>query len=121
MHEIVETAARFATTHVAPNAAKWAREGRMQVDALKAAAAQGLLSFQAPRAWGGHEIGFADKLKLLETLARHSYDFAFSLTTTAGCASNIAATMPHDVAERSVPAMLKGERFGGSALSEPGA
>lgn len=121
MHEIIETAARFATSHVAPNAAKWAREGRMQVDALKAAAAQGLLAFQVPRAWGGHEIGFADKLKLLETLARHSYDFAFSLTNTAGCASHIATAMPRNVAERYVPAMLKGERFGGSALSEPGA
>ena len=121
MHEIVETATRFAATHVAPNAATWAREGRMQVDALRAAAAQGLLAFQAPRAWGGHEIGFADKLKLLETLARHSYDFAFSLTNTAGCAAHIATVMPRAVAERYVPAMLKGERFGGSALSEPGA
>ncbi len=93
----------------------------MQVDALHAAAAVGLLAFQAPRAWGGHEAGFGDKLQLLETLSRHSYDFAFSLTNTAGAAAHIATAMPHDVAARYVPAMLKGERFGGSALSEPGA
>jgi alkylation response protein AidB-like acyl-CoA dehydrogenase len=121
MTDIVETAKRFAETHVAPNAAKWAREGRMQTEALKAAAAEGLLAFQTSRAWGGLEIDFSTKLKLLETLSRHSYDFAFSLTNTAGAAAHLAAVLPRNVAERYVPAMLKGERFGGSALSEPGA
>ncbi|MBL9098688.1 MAG: acyl-CoA dehydrogenase family protein [Alphaproteobacteria bacterium] len=120
MNEIVERARAFGETHVAPNAAKWAREGRMQVEALKAAAAEGLLAFQTSKAWGGLEIGFAAKLKLLEVLSRHSFDFAFSLTNTAGCAAHIAQAMPRAVAERYVPAMLKGERFGGSALSEPG-
>src|SRR6185436_2520951 len=67
------------------------------------------------------ELGFLDKLKLLETLSRHSYDFAFGLTNTAGCCARIASEMPRHIAERYVPAMLKGERFGGSALSEPGA
>jgi alkylation response protein AidB-like acyl-CoA dehydrogenase len=121
MTDILATATRFAKSHLAPNAAKWAREGRMQVDALRAAAVEGLLAFQAPRDWGGHEIGFADKLKLLETFSRHSYDFAFSLTNTAGAAAHLATALPRAVAERYVPAMLKGERFGGSALSEPGA
>lgn len=121
MTEIVERVVRFAEVHVAPNAARWAREGRMQVEALRAAAGDGLLAFQAPKAWGGHEIGFLAKLRLLETLSRHSYDFAFSLTNTAGCAAHLAEALPRSVAERYVPAMLKGERFGGSALSEPGA
>ena len=121
MSEIVERAARFAESYVAPRAAGWHREGRMQVEALRAAAAEGLLAFQAPKAWGGHEIGFAEKLRLLEVLSRRSYDFAFSLTNTAGAASHIAEVLPRAVAERYVPAMLKGERFGGSALSEPGA
>ena len=121
MTDIVDKARAFAESHVAPNAAAWAREGRMQVEALKVAAAEGLLAFQAPKAWGGLEIGFREKLKLLEILSRHSYDFAFSLTNTAGCAAHIAQAMPRAVAERYVPAMLKGERFGGSALSEPSA
>jgi alkylation response protein AidB-like acyl-CoA dehydrogenase len=121
MNDIVERARRFAAEYVSPRAAAWHREGRMQVEALKAAAAAGLLAFQTPRAWGGHEISFHDKLRLLEALARHSYDFAFSLTNTAGCAARIAQEMPRHVAERYVPAMLKGDRFGGSALSEPGA
>jgi alkylation response protein AidB-like acyl-CoA dehydrogenase len=121
LSDIVERARRFAAEYVAPHAARWHREGRMQVEALKAAAAQGLLAFQTSRAWGGSEISFHDKLRLLEALARHSYDFAFGLTNTAGCAARIAQEMPRPVAERYVPAMLKGERFGGSALSEPGA
>jgi alkylation response protein AidB-like acyl-CoA dehydrogenase len=106
---------------VAARAAGWHREGRMQVEALKAAAAIGLLGFQTAKDWGGSAIGFHDKLQLLETLSRHSYDFAFSLTNTAGCAARIASEMPRAVAERYVPAMLAGERFGGSALSEPNA
>lgn len=93
----------------------------MQVEALQAAAEEGLLAFQAPKTWGGHEIGFAEKLRLLEVLTRQSYDFAFSLTNTAGAAAHIAEVLPRAVAERYVPALLKGERFGGSALSEPGA
>jgi len=121
MNDTVKRAQAFALSHVAPNAARWAREGRMQVEALQAAAAEGLLGFQTSREWGGSEFGFHDKLRLLEALSRHSYDFAFSLTNTAGCASRIAQEMSRAVAQRYVPAMLKGERFGGSALSEPGA
>ena len=121
MSELLERASAFAAKHVAPNAGRWAREGRMAVEALKAAADVGLLAFQTSRAWGGSEIGFHEKLRLLEMLSRHSYDFAFSLTNTAGCAARIASELPRPVAERYVPAMLKGERFGGSALSEPGA
>ena len=121
MNDIVMKAEAFAQTHVAPNAARWHREGTMQVEALRAAAAEGLLGFQTSREWGGSAFGFHDKLRLLEALSRHSYDFAFGLTNTAGCAARIAQEMPRAVAERYVPAMLKGERFGGSALSEPGA
>jgi alkylation response protein AidB-like acyl-CoA dehydrogenase len=121
MNEIVERGRAFAVAHVAPNAARWARDGVMAVDALKAAAGQGLLGFQTAKDWGGSAIGFHDKLRLLEALSRHSYDFAFSLTNTAGCAARIASEMPRAVAERYVPAMLAGERFGGSALSEPSA
>lgn len=121
MSEILERAERFAAEQVAPNAARWHHEGRMVVDALKAAAREGLLGFQTSREWGGSAISFRDKLRLLEALSRHSYDFAFSLTNTAGCAARIADELPRPVAERYVPAMLAGERFGGSALSEPGA
>ncbi len=121
MSEVLERARAFAEAQIAPHAARWAREGRMQVEALQAAAAEGLLGFQTTREWGGSEIGFHDKLRLLEMLSRYSYDFAFGLTNTAGCAARIAHEMPRAVAERYVPAMLKGERFGGSALSEPGA
>ncbi len=121
MSELLEKAHAFSAAHVAPNAARWARDGVMAVDALKAAAKVGLLSFQTSKDWGGSALGFHDKLRLLELLSRHSYDFAFSLTNTAGCAARIASEMPRAVAERYVPAMLAGERFGGSALSEPNA
>jgi alkylation response protein AidB-like acyl-CoA dehydrogenase len=121
MTTLLDTARDFTATTIAPNAARWARDGRMQVEALKAAAAQGLLAFQAPKDWGGHAFTFPQKLALLEMMSRHSYDFAFSLTNTAGAASHLADVLPRHVAERYVPAMLRGERFGGSALSEPGA
>ncbi|MEQ1753674.1 MAG: acyl-CoA dehydrogenase family protein [Micropepsaceae bacterium] len=121
MTDLLTTAAAFTADVIAPNAASWARERRMQVEALKAAASKGLLAFQAPREWGGHAFSFDQKLVLLQMMARHSYDFAFSLTNTAGAATHVADSLPKHVAERYVPAMLRGERFGGSALSEPGA
>lgn len=121
MTALIDTARRFANEVVAPNAAAWAAAGRMQPEVLRLAADHGLLAFQAPRDWGGGGVGFAEKLDLLSLLARHSYDFAFSLTNTAACAAHLATALPRPVAERYVPAMLRGERCGGSALSEPGA
>ena len=121
MNALLESARRFADEVVAPNAARWTQAGTMQPEALRQAADLGLLAFQAPRDWGGHGFEFRDKLALLQLLARHSYDFAFSLTNTASCAAHLAEALPRPVAERYVPAMLRGERFGGTALSEPGA
>ena len=121
MTQLLETAKRFTDEIVAPNAAAWAQSRNMQPEALRQAASMGLLGFQAPKEWGGHDFAFHDKLSLLMMMSRHSYDFAFSLTNTAGAASHIAEVLPRPVAERYVPAMLRGERFGGSALSEPGA
>lgn len=121
MNPLLETARRFADDVIARDAAAWARSRAMQPAALKQAAALGLLAFQAPKDWGGHAFDFHDKLALLEMMSRHSYDFAFSLTNTAGAASHLAEALPREVAQRYVPAMLCGDRFGGSALSEPGA
>jgi len=121
MSDIVERAARFATNHVAPNAARWAREGHIATDGLKAAAAEGLLAVEVPRAWGGAEARFRDKLQVLEVLSRHSYDFAFSMINTGNVAARLAVHMSPEVAKRYVPDLIKGERFGGTALSEPDA
>lgn len=121
MTKLLETAKRFTDEVVAPNAAAWAQSRNMQPEALRQAASMGLLAFQAPKEWGGHDFAFHDKLSLLMMMSRHSYDFAFSLTNTAGAASHLAGVLPRQVAERYVPAMLRGERFGGTALSEPGA
>lgn len=121
MTDLLKTAETFTADVIAPNAARWARERTMQVEMLQAAATKGLLAFQASREWGGHAFNFQQKLHLLELMSRHSYDFAFSLTNTAGAATHVANSLPKNVAERYVPAMLRGERFGGSALSEPGA
>jgi len=121
MNPLLETAQRFTEDVIAREAAAWARSRAMQPAALKQAAALGLLAFQTPKGWGGHGFDFHDKLALLVMMSRHSYDFAFSLTNTAGAASHLAEALPQEVAQRYVPAMLRGERFGGSALSEPGA
>ncbi len=59
--DIAKKAEAFALSHVAPNAARWAREGRMQIEALQAAAAEGLLGYQTSREWGGSAFGFHDK------------------------------------------------------------
>ena len=121
MSDLLKFARKFADEIVAPNAAQWAREGKMQPEALKEAASRGLLGFQVSKDWGGAAFSFQQKLELLQLLSRHSYDFAFSLTNTAGAASHLAEALPKHIAKQYVPAMLRGERFGGSALSEPGA
>ena len=116
-----QRAAAFAASHVAPSAALWAREGRMGLEALAAAAKAGLLGLEVPQAMGGEGLGFRAKMAMAEALAAESWDFAFSLVNTQNVGAKLARDSAPALAQTYVPALMRGERVGATALTEPGA
>src|SRR5271170_793205 len=118
---LVEQARQFARAVVMSNAARWERERRMPLDALQAAAALGLARIEVPLAAGGLGMSFFAKLRVAEELARACMAFSFSLVNLHNCAWRLAVEAKPDHLARHLPALLRAERLGGAALTEPGA
>jgi alkylation response protein AidB-like acyl-CoA dehydrogenase len=118
---LVERAGRFAREVVLPNAARWERERRMPLDALRTAAELGLLRIQVPAALGGLGMSFFAKLRVAEALARGCMAFAFSLVNVHNTAWRIALDGADEHRARYLAALMRAERLGGAALTEPGA
>jgi alkylation response protein AidB-like acyl-CoA dehydrogenase len=121
VEELRAIAAQFAEKHVAPHAAQWAREGRMGIESIRAAAEAGLTRIEVSRDFGGWDLGFGAKVAMLEELSRHSFDFAFSLTNTMSMGARLSRSTNRALAERYVKPIMNAERFAATALSEPGA
>ncbi len=118
---LVEAARRFAREVAMPNAARWERERRMPLEALRAAAALGLTRIEVPVVHGGLGMSFFAKLRVTEELARGCMAFAFSLVNVHNTAWRLAtAGKPRHVQDL-LPALLRAERLGGAALTEPNA
>lgn len=119
--EMLERARRFARDTVAPNAARWERERRMPVEALKAAAKEGLLGLEVPQAQGGFGGRYLLKLAVAEAMSRADMAFAFSMINTHNVAARLAQSGTAAHREVHAPALARAEIFGATALSEPGA
>lgn len=118
---LIEAVADFRDREVAPNAARWERERRMPVEALRAAASLGLTGIEVPKELGGLGARFSVKVRIAEVLSEADMAFAFSLINTQNIAARLARSGTPPMRERYLAALLKGERFGCTALTEPGA
>jgi alkylation response protein AidB-like acyl-CoA dehydrogenase len=118
---LIDKAAAFARDTVAPNAAAWERERRQPVEALRAAAACGLAALEVPKEAGGPGHRYMVKLALCAEMARADMGFVFSLVNTQNVAARLAVSPTARHRSEHVPALMKGDIFGGTALSEPGA
>ena len=117
--DLIERARDFGRRVVVPQCAAWERERRVPIDALKAAAAEGLCSVEVPESVGGSGMRFSAKLRMVEELARFDFAFPFLLVNHHNATRRVAeASAP--VAERLLPAMLRAETIGCSAYTEPG-
>ena len=68
--ELREQVREFAMKELAPNAARWASEGKLPFDAIDAMAGQGLLGFTFPEEVGGQGRSWVDFAIVLEELGR---------------------------------------------------
>ncbi|HUD51874.1 acyl-CoA dehydrogenase family protein, partial [Parvibaculum sp.] len=91
------------------------------VEALRMAAAEGLLGLEVPAAQGGLGGRYLLKLAIAEAMSRADMAFTFSMINTHNVAAKLAQSVVATHREVHVPALMRGEIFGATALSEPGA
>ena len=119
--DLLARARTFRREIVDANAEAWERARTPPVDALRAAAEAGLLAIEVPMAQGGQGGDYLAKLAICEELSRSDMAFAFSMINTQNVAARLAVAGNPAHLEKYVPDLISGRRFGGTALSEPGA
>lgn len=118
---VIEDAEQFARTHLALNAAQWGR-GHFDRQALfEPAGAAGLLSLQVPRTWGGMELSFSDKVKVLQKLARIDFSAAMALVNSHNVAAQLVKSSPNVLAPLYAGHLMRGSFVACTALTEPDA
>ena len=78
-NKLIKDAEQFAQQHLAPNAALWG-QGQFDRQALfESAGAAGLLGLQVPLEFGGSNLSFTDKVKVLYKLAQIDFSAAMAV------------------------------------------
>ncbi|GAO25872.1 zinc-binding dehydrogenase [Alicycliphilus sp. B1] len=111
----------FAQSEVAPLAARPAAAQAWAGPAIRAACAQGLAGIEIPKALGGHGLPYPVRAAAAEALARVDFAFAFAFINHHNAILRIAESGSAEARERFIPAMLRGELIGCTAMSEDGA
>ncbi len=120
--ELQANAQEFAKTVLAPNAARWDRDGGFPTDNLAEAARRGLMAVNLPKTLGGAEAGVVSYSLAITECAR-----ACAATTVAMCVNNmvaevVAAFGTEDQRTEWIPKLADGRaKVGAFALSEAGA
>ncbi|MGE0143037.1 MAG: acyl-CoA dehydrogenase family protein [Planctomycetota bacterium] len=111
----------FAERELAPNAARWDREGTFPRDAVAKAAALGLLRVTSPRAYGGDDLGNVASCVMLEELNRccASTGVTVSVHNSLMC-SLLGKWGSHEQKSKYFPRLVTGEWLGAYCLSEAG-
>lgn len=118
---VIEEADQFAQRHLAPNAALWG-QGLFERQALfEPAGAAGLLSLQVPLGFGGSELSFGDKVKVLSKLAQIDFSAAMALVNSHNVAAQLVKSSPHLLAPLYAGHLMRGSIVACTALTEPDA
>lgn len=118
---VIEAAHQFAQTHLVPNAAPWGR-GLFDRRALfEPAGSCGLLGLQVPREWGGSDLSFGDKVKVLQKLARIDFSAAMALVNSHNVAVQLVKSSPHVLTPLYADDLIRGRMVACTALTEPNA
>jgi len=113
-------AEKFRTNTLEPEAFTWEFvDRRANSAALREAARLGLTGIEVDKALGGLGLGFREKVRIAEILARSSLGFAFSLINSQNVAARVARLGTPDQRSDYLPGLLSGRRFGATALTEP--
>ena len=116
---VIKDADQFAQRHLAPNAAQWG-QGLFDRQALfEPAGAAGLLSLQVAREFGGSDLSFVDKVKVLHNLARIDFSAAMALVNSHNVAVQLVKASPNELAPLYASNLMSGRIVACTALTEP--
>lgn len=110
----------FARDHVAPAAARWSQGHAPDPDVFKAAARLGLFGIELPVQAGGLGLDFRHKAEACRILAAADFGFAMAVVNTHNVALRLLRSAP-EPAKAHLPALLAGDTFACTALTEPDA
>lgn len=111
----------FAQRHVAPLTQRPLTSHAWAGDVIRAACQQGLAGIEIPRQHGGSGFQYSVRAAAAEALARIDFAFAFAFINHHNATLRIAESGSINARERYVPAMLRGELIGCTAMSEENA
>lgn len=111
---------RFVDAELAPHAAHMERAQEIPPELLVALAERGLFATAVPRRFGGEERSAAEELVIHEEVARGHASLENLLTVSAMAAAALRRSRAEAaLAAEWLPALAKGERLLGFALTEP--
>ena len=111
----------FVKRHLVLKAAQWGR-GLFERQALfEPAGEAGLLSLQVPRAFGGSDLSFGDKVKVLQKLARIDFSAAMALVNSHNVAVQLVKSSPYVLSPLYSGDLMRGRIVACTALTEPNA
>lgn len=118
---VIIEADQFVQRYLVPKAAQWGR-GLFDRQALfEPAGDAGLLSLQVPRPFGGSDLSFSDKVKVLQKLARIDFSAAMALVNSHNVAVQLVKSSPHVLTPLYADDLIRGRMVACTALTEPNA
>ena len=115
------TVRRFTEDHILPYHDQWEEDGQISREAWTAAGAHGLLCPTIPEAYGGAAADFLFSTIVIEELARVGASGPGFYLHSDIVAPYIVTYGTEEQRQRWLPAMVKGEKIGAIAMTEPSA
>lgn len=125
-HETVEllrhTVQEFAEKEIAPRAAEIDRSNTFPHDLWLKLGQLGVLGVTAPAQYGGADMGYCAHIVTMEEISRASAAVGLSYGAHSNlCVNQICRNANHALKAKYLPPLIRGERIGALAMSEPSA
>jgi isovaleryl-CoA dehydrogenase len=115
-------ARRFVQKEVRPVATRMDRDDWFPREVFRALGDAGFLGLTVPEAYGGLGLPYTSQAVVLEEIARSSPALALSVGAHSNlCADNLARNGSEEQKQAFLPPLVRGEKVGALALTEPGA
>ncbi len=119
--QIVTAVREFVRREVEPIAAQYEREDKLPVDLVEKMKEMGLFGITLPQEYGGMGLDYTTFAMIFEELSKGWMSVGGIIGTHHIMAHVVASFGTEEQKERFLPAMSRGEKRGGLALTEPNA
>jgi isovaleryl-CoA dehydrogenase len=117
-----DSVSSFAADEIAPRAADIDRRNEFPLDLWPRMGALGVLGITVEEEYGGAGMGYLEHVVAMEEISRASASVGLSYGAHSNlCVNQIRRNGTPDQRRRYLPGLIKGEKVGALAMSEPGA